>query len=228
MQTLYPILMTCTLFRGFSAPELDTLLPALRAVRRDYPAGETLLHAGERSRSVGVVLAGRIEAAKAGRDGRPFIVSRIGPGGVYGDVLALGTQESPATVTAITPCRVLLLPAQRLLAPGSADPRLHGRLAANWVGTVSAKYFALDARLNLLLLRGLRRRLAAYLLEQAEKAGANHFTIPFGRADLAAWLGCERSALSREISALVREGLIQARRSAFMLINPAALRDILE
>ena len=117
----FAILQSTPLFRGLSAADLDGLLGRLGAVRRSYNRGAVLVQAGQPSHSVGVVLAGAIEAARLGPDGSRLPITRMGPGGVFGDVLGGSSLTSPVTVTARAPCEVLLIPYDRLLRPeGSA------------------------------------------------------------------------------------------------------------
>lgn len=212
------------LFAGFGRKELLALLRLLRPALRRCARGEVLLAAGTRDGNIGVVLAGRIEAAKLTRAGGQLLVQRMGPGGVYGDVLSAGASLSPVTVSAATACRVLLLPFARLLAPPAGGEELCRRLLTNLVGEISGKFFALDSRIDLLLIRGLRRRLAAYLLDASR--GEQSFTIPYNRSQLAAFLGCERSAVSRELSRMAAEGLIETQGRRFTLPAPAALRAL--
>ena len=66
--------------------------------------------------------------------------------------------------------------------------------------------------------------MCAYLLSEAERAGSLTFSIPFSRIQLADYLNCDRSALSRELSTMQKEGLIDTYRSSFKLLEPEALR----
>mgnify|MGYP002135641960 CR=1 FL=1 len=59
---------------------------------------------------------------------------------------------------------------------------------------------------------------SAYLLSEAEQQGSMTFTIPFSRIQLADYLNCDRSALSRELSLMQRDGLLTCRRSSFCLL----------
>lgn len=239
MREYFVMLGATPLFRGFTQAQLRRLLagekgaPALLAPQlRDAAAGETLLMAGYETRRIGVVLEGRLEAHKESAEGREsgrLLMARLGPGRIFGDILAGGGRPSPVTVNAVVQSRIMYIEWPLLLKAGGTpeEAELHRRMLANLVAEISDKYFALDRRLDLLLLHGLRRRLAAYLLEEAAAAKSRHFTIPLNRAGLAAWLGCERSALSREISAMAKAGLIDTRRSRFYLPHPEKLRALL-
>lgn len=227
MHTIHTILQATPLFAGFSPEEIQFLLPYLEVWVSRYERGDVLISVGRESNHIGVVLSGQIEAVKYTRGGEEFLVSRMGPGGVFSDVLSGGMGKSPVTVRATSECRVMFLPVRVLFGiPPAPQQEGHRRLLANLVAVLSAKYFALDSRVDLLLIHGLRRRLAAYLLDTAPAQEGQPFDIPFDRYQLAAYLGCERSALSREISAMIQEGWITAQRSQFCILDRQALRRL--
>ena len=70
-------------------------------------------------------------------------------------------------------------------------------------------------------------RLDTALLSEAEQQGSMTFTIPFSRIQLADYLNCDRSALSRELSLMQRDGLLDTYRSSFKLLEPEALRQMI-
>ena len=62
-----------------------------------YIRGAVLVQAGQPSRSVGIILAGAIEAVRLAPDGSRLPITRMGPGGVFGDVLGGSSLTSPVT-----------------------------------------------------------------------------------------------------------------------------------
>ena len=56
----------------------------------------------------------------------------------------------------------------------------------------------------------------------------NAFSIPFSRIQLSDYLNCDRSALSRELSTMQKEGLIDTYRSSFKLLEPDALQQMVQ
>ena len=225
MNNYLPLLQTTTLFAGLSAAELSTLLSRLGASVRSYGKGEALVLAGEPSRRVGIVLSGELEAYRPAPGGVRIPIARVEPGGVFGDVLGGSSLSSPVTVLAAAPCEVLLLPYERLLSDGSPA---HQRVVQNLVRTISDKYFSLSHRIDLLVMKSLRAKVAAYLLSEAARAHSLTFSIPFSRIQLADYLNCDRSALSRELSTMQREGLIDTYRSSFKLLEPDALQQMVQ
>ncbi len=94
------------------------------------------------------------------------------------------------------------------------------------MGSVGSKYFALMDRVELLTLKSLRSKICAYLLQYARQVGADTFSVPHSRASMAEYLGCERSALSRELSRMQKEGLIQTYKSSFKLVDRARIEQL--
>ena len=114
-------------------------------------------------------------------------------------------------------CRVLLLDCPTLLGPAAG--LWQGLLSANLMAVLARKNLFLSEKLRHLSRRTLREKLLSYLEQQALSAGKNSFTIPFDRQELADYLCADRSALSREIGKLRREGVLESRGSAFTLLD---------
>ena len=225
MENYLPLLQSTSLFAGLEAEALRVLLGEVGAVLRTYSRGETLVLAGQTNRRVGVVLSGTIEAYHPAASGARLPISQMGPGGVFGDVLGGSSLSSPVTVVASDPCEVLLVPYEQLLLSDGSPA--HQRVLQNLVRTISDKYFLLSRRVDLLVMKTLRAKVCAYLLSEAEQQGSMTFTIPFSRIQLADYLNCDRSALSRELSLMQRDGLLDTYRSSFKLLEPEALRQMI-
>ena len=220
----YEIMRRTSLLRGMADDELDTLMACMAPRARRYAKSELLLMAGYETHEVGLVLEGAITAAKPLADGSTVVMAHMGPGGVFADVLAGGRSRSPVNVTAAEDCLILYLPCAALLRPCAELHAAHQKLLQNWLETISGKYFALDRRLELICCKSLRGRICMWLLEQREACGADTFSTPMNRTELAAYLNCDRSALSRELGRMQEEGLIELFRGSFKLPDPDQLR----
>ena len=226
MENILPLLRSTSLFTGIEDDALRVLLSELGAVIRSYGKGEALVQAGMPSRRVGIVLTGSIEAYRPAPGGARVPITRMGPGGVFGDVLGGSSLASPVTVLAATACEVLLVPYEQLLLSDGSPA--HQRVLQNLVRTISDKYFLLSRRVDLLVLKSLRAKVCAYLLNESERAGSLTFSIPFSRVQLADYLNCDRSALSRELSLMQKDGLLDTFKSSFKLLDPDALKQMVQ
>jgi len=223
MENETALLLRNPLFAQIGEKELEALLACLAPVRRHAGRGELLLLCGQESRSVGVLLSGQAEGYRVLPDGTQLTISRMGPGGVFGDVLGGSGLKSPVTVAAKTPCEVLLIPYGRLVSPCARLCPAHRQLVLNLIRTTGRKYFALSDRIELLMQKSLRAKVCIYLLAEAQQAGADTFELPFTRTALAEYLSCDRSALCRELSRMQRDGLIEISKNRFHLTDRPAL-----
>ena len=217
------VLRGCSLFAGLSGAQIGALLKEWQPVRRHFGRGETLLLAGYETHELGVVLDGEIEACKHTAGGAVLTITRMGAGGLFADILA-GSRDakSPVTVTAATEVTVLLLPYRLLLRPGAALDAVHAAVLQNLIAAIAGKYFALDRRVELLMLRSVREKILHYLHTEAERMPDGTLRTPYARAGLAAYLGCERSALCREISRMRRDGILEVNGRLFRLLPEGA------
>ena len=221
MRTYSEQLERCLLFAGIAAEELEAVLGCIGAAERSYRRGEAILRAGEPARHMGIVLSGQVQVSRLGADGSRQLMAALGPGGLFGEAYACaGVDALPVTAAAsVDDSRVLLLDRARIVTPCSAACPFHQRLISNLMEELAQKNIQLSRNLEHLSKRTLRDKLLSYLDEQAALAGTRTFTIPFDRQELADYLCADRSALSRELGKLQREGVLEASRSRFTLLR---------
>ena len=210
------------LFEGMTEAEQNALLSCLNARVKKYDKGECLLREQEPFDFLGIVLSGLIEASKLEMSGKRLIIARPGCGSVFGDVLSLRNErKSPVTVAALELVSALLIPAKGLLFPCQKRCAGHDKLIRNLLHSVSEKYFDLHDRISCITKPTVREKIM-YFLERASQATASKrsghvFSIAYDRAALAEYLNVERSALSRELSAMKRDGLIDYHKNTFKM-----------
>lgn len=100
------------------------------------------------------------------------------------------------------------IPFERVLARcEKACPR-HDRLLRNYISIVAKKGLVLHERIDCLLRPTIREKILTYLQCIAREQQKRTFTIPMNRNSMAEYLNVERSALSRELSYMKRDGII--------------------
>lgn len=217
----YETLSRLKLFRGIDADAMEKLMEHLQPALQQYEKDDILLLSGQENHSIRILLDGQICASKISPGGQEVTMAHMGSGGMFGDVLSGSSTPSPVTITALSPCTVMAIPYERIIA-GDSSPA-HTQLLRNMVEIISDKYFSLSRRIDLLILKSLRAKLCSWLLEQSAQYGSS-FVSGLTRVQLAAHLNCERSALSRELSRMCTEGLIKVDRNRFTLLDPAKIK----
>ena len=206
------------LFDGMSLEEANAMMECLegRVISRDK--GAAIFVEGSRATRFGIVLSGSLVVVKDGLDGKRSIIKRIGEKELVAAAQAFsGAKTMRVRVEADAPSRILILNAERVGSPCCKSCAFHARLVRNVMRIISAKTLELNAKIDILSHRTTEDRLLAYLHSFAEKCGSREFDIPFDRQQLADFLCVERSALSAEISRLVRAGSFDCRKNHFTL-----------
>ena len=218
MKAYLGALRRAALFRGMTDEEILSMLDCLGARLRRCARGEVILRAGEPATHLGVVLTGQKQPSRRKADGQRVVMGDITAGGLFAESFACAQAESlPVTVTATVPSAVLLIDRGRIAAPCSAVCGFHTRLISNLLQVLAEKNLRLAGKLGHLSGHTIRERLLSYLEELSARSGRDTVTVPFDRQALADYLCVERSALSRTIGALQREGVLTAQRERFTL-----------
>ncbi len=207
--------MESALFAGMEREALERLLERMPWSRRRYAKGETVCEAGQPVEALGLVAAGSVYIESCDAWGGRSLLGAVPAGGVFAEAYAcLPGEMMLVRVVAAGEAEVVFLRAQELLR----EPLL----ARNLVALLARKNLHLSQRMRCTAPRTIRRRLMAYLSEQAAQQGSRSFQIPFNRQELADYLEVDRSALSAEIGKMCREGWLRACRNAFVLGEPEA------
>jgi len=212
------------LFDGIVYDEQKSMLDCLNARVREFAKGECLLREHEVVDRLGIILTGSVEASKLDMSGKRLVISRHGRGQAFGDVLSIRSERlSPVTVTALENVTALMIPVIRLLNPCQKHCISHERLIRNLLNSISEKYFELHDRMFCITRPTIRERIMCFLEDASGGAASSHcdsvFDIPFDREAMAEYLNVERSALSRELSEMKRDGLIDYHKNNFRLLK---------
>ena len=207
------MLQSVPLFRGMTSAEASAALEALHAREQEFPKGAVLLHAGSVTRQMGLVLSGSVTIESNDMWGNRTILSHVGAGQCFAETYALLPGEPMLVdVTANEPCRILLLQVQGL--SGRREP---------WAGKLLASLLMISVQKNLHLsgrsfhTAPKTSRVQSYLNAVALQTGRRAFDVPFDRQQLADYLNVERTALSKELGRMQKEGLVHVRKNHFVI-----------
>ena len=176
---------------------------------------------GERVSCAGIVLSGRVEAWRYTADGQASFSAAHEAGCLFGDVLmSARTVGSPVELRTAKPSKILFFSLDALLSCIAQDGgRDCAGLLSNLLEEISEKYWALQSHVRLLSIPDGRTRLEAYLRQEAFRTG-EIVCEGLTREQMAQCLGMNRSALSRLLGTMQREGKLELRRGSIRLLQP--------
>jgi CRP-like cAMP-binding protein len=164
--------------------------------------GHTLFSAGDAADSMFVVVSGLVRSSMMLSDGRRQIIGFHETGDVLGVTF---TEQHSLSAEAVSPTHLLTV--NRVWLQGVLD--LQPRLCLSLIDVASRSMDAARRHLMLLGRMTARERLCTFLLEQLE-GDAGVIELPMSRSDIADYLGLTIETVSRTLTQLRLEGVIQA------------------
>ena len=207
------------LFEGIEPKDINSLLTCLGGYTHTFKKGEIIFMTGEAIKSIGVVLDGVVFMIKEDIWGSESLVAAMQASEIFGEIFACGTvSDAKVTFTANRDCKILFLTFQKVLNSCNMSCVFHHRLIENMVRLLSRKNIQLLEKIEVTSKKSLREKILTYLSMQAQAQGSLYFNIPLGRAELAAYLCADRSAVTRELSQMRKEGIVDFDKNTFHLL----------
>jgi CRP-like cAMP-binding protein len=218
MQKYIEILRHNSLFYGIKEEKIQTILQCTDCRYAEYGKDEMVISEGEVVHDIGIVLSGHGRSIKQELSGKTSIVTLLEPGSFIGIILA-GSREckSPVYVQALENLAVLFIPVKKLICRCIKDCPEHDTLLYNYIASIAEKALLLHDRNDCLIKSTVREKVLTYLRRMAREAENNTFTIPLDRSGMAEYINVERSALSRELSRMKKEGVIDFYKNSFKI-----------
>lgn len=219
----------CALFNLCFAQEIssDERADLNKVLKRQQPTERNthLFHGGQPLKSVTVVRSGSVKAYQLSQDGDEIVSGFYLPGEIIG-LDGFANETHPGFAVALEDSRTCEIPFRDFMAMLNKSPKLNQvmlrLLSEEMVETRELLLVVgrLDARTRVaLFLLSMSRRLARRNLD------AEQFRLTMDRRDIANYLGLTIETVSRTMSALQREGVIEVRGKLVRILDIEALQE---
>lgn len=213
-------LINTEIFAGISEIEIDKALECLNAIERKYKKGDIVLKSGTTTKHIGLILRGSVNIVVNYYWGASNIYGHISQGDIFAETYAiLPNKELVCDVIASEDSNILFLNLNNILKTCDSNCSFHNQIISNIMKITAKKNFYLSTRMMHTAPKSIRIKLLSYFSEQSLEKNSNEFEIPFSRQELADYLGVDRSALSKELSKMQKEGLIFYKKNKFKLYS---------
>lgn len=203
--------------------KLDT-----QCIWRRARAGESVLDYNEGGDEVYFVALGKVRVRIQTISGKETNLRDIGDGEFFGELAAIDGLPRSASIVAITDATIARMP------PGVFRDIVHRRpeVCDTILKMLASQVRMLANRVNEFSALDVRGRIRAELLRLAKAkspdASSAVISPPPTHADLAARVSCRREAVTRELNALLRTGVIERRKGAIVVTDVASLSKSVE
>ena len=207
------------LFEGILSSDFGAILGCIGYHVSTFAKGEIISFETENIKHVGIVLRGAVDMIKEDVWGNKTMIIRMHSQDLFGETFACGSDTiSSVTFIASENTEILFLPFQRVMNTCSSACVFHQRLLENMVRLIADRNRDLLRKIEIISKKTLREKILAYLSLQAQINKNRYFEIPLGRVELADYLCADRSALTRELSKMKSEGLIDYDKNMFRIL----------
>lgn len=205
---ILPLLQKSLLGQDMTEQELQGLMDASKARLRHYEKGELVFQDGEKPHCLYILVKGAVHILKDTFSGRQIFISAIDePGDLFGEVYEVLHRPYDMYVEAASPVELLEMTSDLFTLSGEEEPsRVAVLVQRNLMRIFARKAYFMHNKLKVLGSGSLREKLVRLFFQHLQPDGT--VQLQASREFLAAYLAVTRPSLSREISAMQRDGLI--------------------
>lgn len=220
MEKFYAVMGKCPLFDNIKADDYKTLMSCINAHVKKFNADDYIFLAGSQISYVGIVLTGAVEIIKENLAGTRLIMDFLEPSSIFGEgIVCTKARIAPVSVRVKEDSQILFIPFERIIKTCGSACNFHFQLIQNMMMLLGEKNFKMNSKIELLMLKGMREKLAAYLINESQKNNSLSFDIVPNRNELAEYLNVSRTSMSRELSRMKEEGLLDYYQNSFKILS---------
>lgn len=207
------------LFEGMSLEEMGEVLSKVNVVVKRFFKHDSIVLAGDYVDHVCILINGNVQMVKEDILGDKTILANISAGSLFAETFfGRSYDHSVVSFFAMENCEILMLPFKKFFDTLDGSLAIK-KLLSNFVSIMADNNIRLVEKTEILCKKSLRSKILAYLEYETRYLEEKKITIPFNRTDLANYLDADRSALTRELSRMREDGLIDFEKNTFVLLG---------
>lgn len=215
------LVMKTELFRGSPRSVLMRILAVSDCTVGEYSKNDIVFSKTSFTRSLGIVLGGKLRVIKENADKRPIVMSTLQSGSMFGAAALFNSQGEYVTqITAIEHSRILFLPQRLIKRMIEREPEI----AENYIRYLSERILFLNRKIYFLTAGTAEQRLASFLLDNLSEGEYSEMPMPMHR--LADALNMSRASLYRAFDLLIESGAVSKQGKLVCISNAEILNQV--
>lgn len=214
------LLKKLPLFFNLSDNEILFILKFFNFSEENFDKNNLIFQAGNPITKIGIIISGELNVIKEDFWGNRNILEKFKSGEIFGEVFALSKRSTPnLSVEASQNCKILFLDLKDFLINNPKNPFEIYKFLNNVFQISLKKNILLTQKIEHITKKSLKEKIISFLSAEALKNKSNSFDIKFDRQELADYLSVDRSALSRELSTLKKQKILDYNKNHFTLFK---------
>ena len=207
------------LFAGLPEAQLEHI--ARIAVPRKAARHATIVHAGDRTDSLFVIISGSAKVLNCDSEGREVILAMLGAGECFGEMGLIDGEPRSADVVASENCELLAISKKDLMQALAGNMELCLNIMKNLV----LRLREANRRIESLALMDVYGRVAKMLLDLSEEEnGLRVIRGKLTKQDMAKMVGASREMVTRVMKDLEGQGYYRVEKGRIVLAKDRARR----
>lgn len=193
---------------------------------RKFKKGEIIFSEYDEADGFYVAVSGRVKIFKSSPEGKEQILHIFGPGDPFGEIAVFTGKNFPASAQTLENSETLFFPKNDFIGLIKKDPAL----SLNMLSVLSMRLKRFSSLIEDLSLKEVPGRLAAYFLYLSDRNDScDELILDISKTQLASILGTIPETLSRILTKMTRENLIESDgKRKFLIKDRDSLIDLAE
>ena len=201
-------------FLGLSEQDLSAL--SKRAVTRSFPKNTVVLHEGDETDTLYIIVSGKVKVFLANEEGKEIVLDTQGPGEYFGEMV-LDEGPRSASVMTLEPCRFQLIPKDDVKALLQSHPDF----AMHLIRKLIHRCRVLTEHVKSLALKSAYGRFSKLLNEMSvPQDGKRVMPEKLSQQELANRVGASREMINRIVKDLSTGGYISVEDQRIVILKP--------
>ncbi len=213
------------LFKCLSEQEVMRYSP--RCFWREYHENELVIDFEDDSKDVRFLLTGRARVILRIATGKEIILGDMGPNDFVGEIAAIDNHGRAANVTVLNTSRMCVMPQSVFLDILAESPQV----SLNIMKVLTSRIRRLNTRLTEHCFLQAKHRICVEIMRKSRPRvgheGQRVISPPPLQREIAERVGTRREVVSRQISALSKQGYVEKTPRALVIKNVAAINTII-
>lgn len=220
MKLNYEFLSTLDIFKRIPASDVEKTIQCLSGFTKTFKNDEMVYSPGSDFTAAGILLDGKVIAKQISFDGRVNLMYEYKKGEMFGATRCyLYPEDNNFIVQSQGKSEILFLklPTGEDMNRSKCEYRMV--IIENLLGIMARNTFRLHKKAYILAKATLREKLITYFSYRCQEAGSSSIVLNCTRENIAQYINADRSALSRELSAMQKDGLIKVNGKSIEVLS---------
>ncbi|NLW43184.1 MAG: Crp/Fnr family transcriptional regulator [Tissierellia bacterium] len=213
-----------TLFKGLKEEEIKSVLDK-HAQRQEFKKGEYIFVKGDKPKYMYILEKGSLSVFNDDVFGKRELLSSFSnPGDLFAEVyLYLEKRTYHFSAIADSDLKLIVISKEFFNQIYDLNTKIGRIVTENYLNILSEKLYYFNQKIRMISGFTLRQKLSRYILENRDDG--LEFNLTYNREELADYLGSTRPSVSRELSKMQEEGLINIDRSKIIILDLEELNN---